>query len=253
MKTIRTMMLGAFHMKADGDAAFTRVELFACLACVALMGAVMLPVLGATRSESSRSQCFNNLRQIGRAVRQWSGDHLDNAPWLTLVSDGGTKPEGGVKPGAAWTEYLALSNDLVSPRVLTCPADAFVKVASDWSSGPNGLANLALRGQSVSYLLGLHAYADRPKAIIAADFNIWMGGPEGCGPTAVNNALSIRTTAGGTPPPGAIQWTNGPHLLAGHVSFVDGSVMFLDSSGLTTTLSTLSSTENGNHHILRAH
>jgi hypothetical protein len=189
---------------------------------------------------------------VGGAVRQWSGNHFEEPPWLTLVSDGGTRPDTGGKAGAAWVEYLSLSNELVAPRVLACPADTRVKIASEWSAGPNALLNAAFRQQAISYLMGLHANAIRPTALVAADFNIWLSGPEGCGPAAVNNASSIRTIVG-SPPPNAIRWTNGPHLSAGHLLVVDGSVMFLNSAGLTRTISTVNSGPTGNTHVLPAH
>ena len=179
-------------------------------------------------------------------------DHSEVPPWLTFVSDGGTKPNSGGKAGAAWVEYLSLSNELVTPRVLACPGDTGGKVASDWGTGPNGLLNPGFRQQAISYLLGLHAYAERPMALVAADCNIRLVGPFGCGPTAVMNASGIVTTVG-SPPPETAQWSTGPHGSAGHLLVVDGSVAFLDSAGLTRTLSMRNSTDNGAHHVLRAH
>src|SRR4030095_13113051 len=98
-----------------------------------------------------------NLRQIGIAVRQWSGDHFEDPPWLTSVSFGGTRPDSGTKGTGAWAEYLSLSNEMVTPRILVCPSDGLAKIASNWGSGPNGLVNPGFRQQAVSYLLGLHA------------------------------------------------------------------------------------------------
>jgi len=235
--------------------AFTRIELAAVVVGMALLSVIALPLLGTTRADSERAACYNNLRQIGRAVRQWSGDHFEEPPWLTSMSDGGTRPDGGMKIGAAWAEYLSLSNELFTPRILACPSDAGVKVASEWGVGPNGLVNPGFRRQAISYLLGLHANSLYPLALVAADFNIRLSGPAtGCELAAVNNAYALYSTPPLPPPPAeSVRWTNGPHLSGGHLLVVDGSVMFVNSAGLTRTLSTLNSEDNGIHHVLRAH
>jgi hypothetical protein len=156
-----------------------------------------------------------------------------------------------MKSGNAWFEYLYLSNELVTPHLLACPSDSGVKVASQWSTGPNAFVNGPFRSQAVSYLLGLHANSIRPMAIVAADFNVQLFPGGSCGPAAVNNALSIFTSPSPPPESESVRWTNGPHLSAGHLLVVDGSVMFLNSRGLTRTVSAQNSTDNV-HHILRA-
>jgi competence protein ComGC len=236
--------------------AFTRVELLILVATITLLALIAAPVLATSKSDSERAICFNNLRRIGQAVRQWGGDHYEEPPWLTPISDGGTRPDrpgSVVKPALAWGEYLSLSNELATPRVLACPADASARVASDWSAGPGGLLNVNFRNQAISYLVGLHADSIHPRALLAADFNMRLSGNGGCVPAMVNSCYTISAPYISSPPE-AVQWTNGPHgSVAGHLLVVDGSVAFLNSEGLTRTVSTINSTENGNHHILRAH
>ncbi len=50
------------------DAAFARLELAALVVMLALLGLLVLPLLAATRADSDRAGCFNNLRLLGRAV-----------------------------------------------------------------------------------------------------------------------------------------------------------------------------------------
>lgn len=234
------------------SAGFTRVELLAVLLAIAVLAILAFPILAATPANSHRAQCFNNLRQVGHAVRQWSGDRFEEPPWLTSVTNGGTRPDTGMRAGAAWTEYLSLSNELVTPRILACPGDAMVKVASEWSVGPHALVNAGFRQQAISYVLGLHANYIRPRAVIAADLNMdFDPGSVGCGPAAVNNASSITLTVG-IPSSARVKWTNGPHSSAGHLLLVDGSVTFVDSENLREVLSGFNSTETGSHHMLRA-
>ena len=244
----------ALGSTTNEKAAFTRIELLAVLVALGVLAALALPVLANSTANSQRSECFNNLRQIGRGMRQWAGDHFEEPPWLTSVSSGGTRPDSGMKAGAAWAEYISLSNELVTPRILACPADTGAKIAADWNSGPNALLNATFRQQSISYLLGLHANSIRVQALVAADFNLRLpGSAANCGPAAVNNASAINTTVG-VPTLGPVQWTNGPHsAAAGHLLVVDGSVTFLDSTGLAKALTTWNSTDSGTHHLLRAH
>jgi len=208
--------------------AFTRIELLALCSAVALLALAIAPALAMNKSDSERAGCFNNLRQIGHAVQQWNGDHIEEPPWLMSVSVGGTRPDSGVKPGAAWTEYISLSNELVAPRILACPSDGGVKVASTWWTGPDRLVDTAFRAKAISYGIGLHAFRELPRSLVAFDRNLAAGTPSAvCGPSAVNGAYSLTLSQ-----PNSIRWTNGVHGLAGHLLLNDGSVRFVDSAGL---------------------
>ena len=62
--------------------------------------AVTLPAVSKAKATADSAQCINNLQQIGLAIRQWETDH-------------GTMPP----------DLITLSNQLLSPRLLVCPAD----------------------------------------------------------------------------------------------------------------------------------
>ncbi len=232
-------------MKSD---AFTRVELLATLAGIALCAAVALPCLGANTASSKRTGCFNNLRQIGRAVNSWESQHNEQTPWSTSVSEGGTK-SGFRRPGNAWFEYLALSNDLNTPTVLACPADDRVKAASGWGNGTGGLAHMDNRGSAISYSIGMHASVLYPYSLISADRNMrFRGRGTGCSVTYMNNPL--ETLRSPYVPPTI--WTNAVHGTAGHLVSMDGSVRFVDSAALNTTLMDSRAEGGGSMHVLGA-
>ena len=162
-------------------------------------------------------------------------------PWHTPIDQGGTfiSPKAGYAPD----EYYALKEELRSPKVLVCPADAETIVAPDWDTfildpnyGPN----------SVSYTLGLHTFADRPLTLLAADRNIRdNGGPASCTPTGINDAWRI------IPGDPNVGWTSTIHGNTGNVLLNDGTVLFTDSTSLRNVLAADPATGDGALHILR--
>ena len=60
--------------------AFTRLELAVVLACVSLLGLVVLPMLGRSRSGGSEVVCMNNLRNLGRAMLVYSDQNRGYVP-----------------------------------------------------------------------------------------------------------------------------------------------------------------------------
>jgi hypothetical protein len=107
--------------------AFTRVELVASVAAVALLGCTTLPLLAATRGSSDRAGCFNNLRQLGIALLSYADDN------------GGTFPPRGVRP--FWPERLRPYYKQMA--ILTCPSDGLNPQSV--TSNPTNIADAAPR------------------------------------------------------------------------------------------------------------
>ena len=60
--------------------------------------------------------------------------------------------------GSLFYEFLTLSNELSTPKLLLCPADKKKRAATDFSSSINGgLVNAGFRDNSVSYFISLDA------------------------------------------------------------------------------------------------
>jgi len=226
--------------------AFTRVELCVCLAAAALLAMLALPALAASQSRGHVAQCLNNLRLMGRAVQMWASDYTGQPPWRTLQTDGGLMPISGSRPGNAWFDYLSLSNQLGTPRILACPADQGVLMASDFTFNINGgYASVAYRARATSYSLNLESLTEQPQVFLAGDLNInLIGATTGC-QTRVNNASIFNNFSADNH-----VWTNRVHGVTGNIVTMDGSVAPTSSEEMRASLKV--SDDNGSVHLLRA-
>jgi hypothetical protein len=227
--------------------AFTRTELLASCAALSLIATLVLPALAATRSDSGRMVCFNNLRLIGRGVAMWTADHNQRFSWRTRVEDGGTV-QNGSRPGAAWYEFLILSNEFVTATILACPSDVGVwRARSFESSNDAGLANVSYRNNAVSYPLHLDGSPDVPRSWLSGDRNLnGSFGGSGCSAGVANVSVLWPDNL-------SLRWTNavhGPDF--GHILTTDGAVEFTGHSRLREIILGQGIDDNGQTHFLKA-
>jgi prepilin-type N-terminal cleavage/methylation domain-containing protein/prepilin-type processing-associated H-X9-DG protein len=60
--------------RLDNLSGFTLVELLVVVAIVAVLAAVIFPVMNAARERARQTKCFNNMKQLGIAVRLYAED-----------------------------------------------------------------------------------------------------------------------------------------------------------------------------------
>jgi len=118
-----------------------------------LMVPLLISSLSKAKSRAESFGCVNNLKQIGMAYNVWAADHGGLYPASVSTNDGGALELSGTASRSRLIQdpvpqFMVLSNELATPRILVCPRDGSKSAATSFE---------LLTHANVSYLVSGYA------------------------------------------------------------------------------------------------
>jgi prepilin-type processing-associated H-X9-DG protein len=193
----------------------TLTEVLVVIVVLAVLTLVFFPwPEPRARKKAARIVCVNNLKQIGLAYKLWPSGQSDKYPMQISVTNGGAKEL--VASGNVAANFLVMSNELSTPKILVCPADNSRVAATNFSTDFNN--------GKISYFTGLDAAEEYPQRFLSGDDNFAIGGIP-----VKSGLLALLTNA-------PITWIAARHTNQGNIGLADGSVWQTDDKQLVQKL-----------------
>lgn len=114
----------------------TLIELLIVIAIIAVLAALTLPVVNATRNSARNATCVVNLKQMGSAVLRFVADNQGRIPPSKLADDVRAKETASPKPNAYWVVRLYHEGYIPGPLEDGTPLNSSVFCPSFTPGGP---------------------------------------------------------------------------------------------------------------------
>jgi prepilin-type N-terminal cleavage/methylation domain-containing protein len=130
--------------------AFTLIELLVVIAIIAILAAIILPVMSAAQERAHRTTCVNNLKQFGGAIQIFADEHNDQLPgptWQGLYDEYDNQDISRLP--LYLYGYLAMPQPATNPqsaKLMICPS-----TASKWTPAPADTPLMSLQ-RPLSYI-----------------------------------------------------------------------------------------------------
>jgi prepilin-type N-terminal cleavage/methylation domain-containing protein/prepilin-type processing-associated H-X9-DG protein len=109
------------NIQKQWEKGFTLIELLTVIAIIAILAAILIPVVGSVREQARRAVCQSNLRQLANAGHLYAADHDDAFPAVGQIINpwrSGGEPPSGNPANLPLNSYVDNNYD-----VFKCPAD----------------------------------------------------------------------------------------------------------------------------------
>lgn len=159
----------------NADDGFTLIELLVSIAIIAILAALLLPILSRAKNQSAKAVDLNNYREVMAALHIYTGDNKDSITWPNW-DYGGAMPDGSARAGWLYMPDLSavganvfnaqaglLWDSLHGGRIFLCPMDRpgqpYYSSRGGVSYRAQQLSSYIMNGSVIGFRSGYHSNA----------------------------------------------------------------------------------------------